>query len=333
MEKVKKPTNSEDRMKNVKNNYKRSIIRLGNSLAITFPQDWTHIATLKEKSEVNIYPIDINSLVVRTKEKGEEKTVYNLDGTKMPTILVRQAILSAFKLNVDEIYLHYNSKNQEVLYELLIELRREIIGIDFKNLPDKNQFYINFLLDTSKTTLNEVLKDLVNVFTTIIDNIVNGEPEKISDLLLDEIDRKYSLGTRILITGLAEYPVSRSRLPIIRFLGDRVVLLYIRDFINEALLNLQEVPSEIVNQYDELLVKIPRLLKDIIKNYDNINLETISEFQEFLINLQEQLDNTEFKTDQEICHVKNVITYYINSFKNFFDIGITRMIESDIGMN
>lgn len=320
-------------MKELKNKYKRSIIKLGNSKAITFPQEWTHIAKLEEKSEITLFPVDDKTLVVRTQEKGESKTVYNLDGSKMPIKLVRQAIISAFKLNVDDIYLKYTSSNKEELYELLIELRREIIGIDFKDIAKRNEFYINFLLDASKTTFHEVLEDLVNVFETIIVNIVKGEPEKISELLLDEIDRKYSLGTRILITGLAEYPVSRTRFPIIRFLGDRVVLLYIRDFINEALINLQGIPNEVISKFSGLLLKVPNLLNDLIKNYNNINLESISAFQEYLIKLQDQLENTEFGTDQTRCHIKNVIQYYLNSFKNFFDIAITRMIESDIGMS
>jgi len=320
-------------MTNIKNKYKRSIIKLGNSKAITFPQEWTKEADLQEKSEITLYPVDKKTLVVRVQEKSEEKIVYRIDTDKMPMKLVRQAIISAFKLNVDYIYLKYIPSNKEKLYELLIELRREIIGIDFKDVPNTNEFYINFLLDASKTTFHEVLVDLVNVFETIIKNIVKKEEDKISDLLLDEIDRKYSLGTRILVTGLAEYRISRNKFPIIRFLGDRVVLLYVRDFINEALINLQGIPDQIISNYSDLLLKVPNLLNALIENYNNINLESISEFQNYLIKLQDQLENTEFGTDQTKCHIKNVIQYYLNSFKNFFDIAITRMIESDIGMS
>ncbi|TFF93262.1 MAG: hypothetical protein EU543_04040 [Promethearchaeota archaeon] len=320
-------------MTNIKNKYKRSIIKLGNSKAITFPQEWTKEADLQEKSEITLYPVDKKTLVVRIQEESEKKIVYRINSDQMPMKLVRQAIISAFKLNVDYIYLKYKTSNKEKLYELLIELRREIIGIDFKDIPNTNEFYINFLLDASKTTFHEVLVDLVNVFETIIRNIVKREQDKISDLLLDEIDRKYSLGTRILVTGLAEYPVSRNKFPIIRFLGDRVVLLYVRDFINEALINLQGIPDQIISNYSDLLLKVPDLLNALIENYNNINLESISEFQNYLIELQDQLENTEFGTDQTKCHIKNVIQYYLNSFNNFFDIAITRMIESDIGMS
>ncbi|MBY9005460.1 MAG: hypothetical protein KGD63_01750 [Candidatus Lokiarchaeota archaeon] len=320
-------------MKEMKSKYKRSIIKLGNSKAITFPQEWTEIAKLKEKSEITLYPIDSKTLIIHAQEDKDQKKVYRLDSTTIPIKLVRQAILSAFKLNIDEIYLKYNSEIQENLYKLLIELRREIIGFDFKNLPESNEFFVNFLLDTSKTTFFDVLEDLVKVFNTIIKNIVEGEASKISDLLLDEIDRKYSLGTRILITGLSEYPISRTQIPIIRFLGNRVILLYIRDFINEALMNLQHVPSDIISKYKTLLLKIPELLSDILKNYNNINSETISIFQNSLIELQKKIDNTTFDSDQAKCHIKNSIKYYLNSFKNFLDIGISRMIQDEIGLS
>lgn len=319
--------------KNLKSKYKRSIIRLGNSKAITFPQEWTKIAELKEKSEITLYPIDDKTLVIRSLEKGEEHRVYRMNGVKMPIKLVRQAILSAFKLNIDDIYLKYNSEKKQELYELLISLRREIIGIDFKDLPKNNEFYINFLLDASKTAFYDVIEDLVSVFHTIIKNIVEGKEEETRDLLLDEIERKYSLGTRILITGLSKYPITSSELPTIRFLGDRVVLLYIRDFINEALVNLKDIPYDVIKKYSDLLLKIPRLLEEIFENYNNINLETVAEFQDYIINLEEDLKKKEFTSDQEICHIRNVIKYYLRGFSVFFDIAITRMIESEVGIS
>jgi len=318
---------------NLKSKYKRSIIRLGNSKAITFPQEWTKLAELKEKSEITLYPIDDKTLVIRSLEKGEEHRVYRMDGIQMPIKLVRQAIMSAFKLNIDDIYLKYDSEKKQELYELLINLRREIIGIDFKDIPESNEFYINFLLDASKTAFYDVIEDLVSVFHAIMKNIVEGSDNKTSDLLLDEIERKYSLGTRILITGLSKYPISSSELPTIRFLGDRVVLLYIRDFINEALVNFKDIPHKIIKKYEDLLMKIPNLLQELIKNYNNINLETISEFQEYIFNLEKALEEKEFESDQVICHIRNVIKYYLRGFSVFFDIAITRMIESKVGIS
>ncbi|MFX1394659.1 MAG: AbrB/MazE/SpoVT family DNA-binding domain-containing protein [Promethearchaeota archaeon] len=317
-------------MKDLKNKYVRSVIKLGNSYAMTFPQEWTNKANLKEKSEVSLYPIDDKSIVIKTTDKEKQKTIFNI-GDNWPIKLLRHALISAFKLNVDEIYLKYNEKNQDKLYKLLTELRREIIGIDFKNLVDNNEFFIYFLLDSSKTTFKEVLSDLIDVFNIIISNVIKGTTQNNDDLLLAEIDRKYSLGRRILITGLSEYPLSKGyrNLPIIQYLGDRVVLIYVKDFINESL-NLQNYPQEIIKKYSNLLSRIPSLLIDIVNS--EINLGSISEFYDELIKLSSMLEKINIGESFEELEIRNTIKYYLNSFQNFFDIGITRLIESEIGM-
>ncbi|MGV9203936.1 MAG: AbrB/MazE/SpoVT family DNA-binding domain-containing protein, partial [Promethearchaeia archaeon] len=286
-------------IKDLKKKYKRSIISLGNSKAITFPQDWTNKANLKAKSEVALYPLDDKTIVVQSADSEERKTVFKLDPSEWPTNLVRQAIISAFKLNVDEIYIKYNKQNQDELYALLIELRKEIIGLDFKIL-DSQEFYVNFLLDSNKTDVPEVLSDLTHVFNSIINNLLEGTLRKNNEMLLAEIDRKYSLGTRILITGLSQYPISSGyrKLPIIRFLGDRVILLYVRDFINEAL-NLEHIPEEIIHKYSQILEAISELLKSVVENYQRIDLDSISAFQRELQRLCDLLKKIDYREDNQ----------------------------------
>ncbi|MHA1688676.1 MAG: AbrB/MazE/SpoVT family DNA-binding domain-containing protein [Promethearchaeota archaeon] len=318
----------------LKKKYVRSVIKLGNSKAITFPQEWTSRAHLEEKSEVNLYPIDNKSIIIRTKDDKEEETVLKIDSKKWPMKLMKQALISAFKLNADKIFIKYYPENESELYELLIESRKEIIGLDFKNLPDTNEFFVNFLLDTKKTTFSEVLSDLASVFNTIISQIIEGKKNTFDELLLAEIDRKYSLGTRILITGLSEYPTSKGyyNLPLIRFLGNRVILLYTRDFINESL-NLQNLSFKIIQKYALLISKIPNLLIQIIDNYEKVSLELISQYQDYLTRLHEQLEKIEFdESDGNELRIRNIINYFLNIFDNFFDIGITRLIESEIGI-
>ncbi|MHA1804184.1 MAG: AbrB/MazE/SpoVT family DNA-binding domain-containing protein [Promethearchaeota archaeon] len=323
------------RKDNLKKRYVRSVIKLGNSKAITFPQEWTNQAHLVEKSEVNLYPIDNKSIIIRTRDDDEEEeTVLRIDSKEWPLKLMKQALISAFKLNTDKIFIKYYPENESLLYELLIESRKEIIGLDFKNLPETNEFFVNFLLDTRKTTFYEVLIDLANVFNTIISHIIEGRKGNFDDLLLAEIDRKYSLGTRILITGLSEYPYSKgfSNLPVIHFLGNRVILLYTRDFIN-ASLNLQNLPTPIIQKYAPLLSRIPDLLIQIIHNYEKVSLELISQFQDYLTSLHERFEKIEVNDgDGNELRIRNIINYFLSIFDNFFDIGITRLIESDIGM-
>lgn len=323
---------NEKSQKELKKKYVRSVIKLGNSKAITFPQDWTERAGLEEKSEVIIYPIDDSSIVIKTADKDKQKTVLNI-GLEWPIELIKQALISAFKLDVNEIYIKYSNKNQDEIFDLLTQSRGEIIGMDFKELSDTGQFLIYFLTDTSKSKYIDVLMELINTFRRIINNVIEGKTKKNNELLLAEIDRKYSLGRRILITGLSDYPVSKGyrNLPVIQFLGNRVVLIYVKDFINESL-NLQYFPSSIIKKYSDILIRIPTLLIDIVNNYDNINLNTISEFYNELNNLSYIFNKIKPGETFEELELKKSIKYFLNSFQNFFDIGITRLIETEIGM-
>ena len=321
-------------MEGLKDKYIRSIISLGNSKAMTFPQEWTSLANLGDKSEVKLYPIDENTLIIRAGDLNEPKRFQI--GEEWPIQLIKQAIISAFKLNVDEVLIKYNEKTEDSLNEKLIELGSDLIGLDYKNIVDSQEFYIRFLVDPSKTTLPEILMDLSNVFLSIIKNIIEGTREgtrKKNDFLLAELEKKYHLGRRILITGLSDFPLKGLKnTPTIRFLGDRVVLLYIRDFIYEALV-LQSISPKIIKKYSKSLLRIPNLLKDVINNYNNINLNSISEFKTYLDKLKNNLTDIEYDpTNNEEMEVRNVIKYYLHSFSNFFDIGITRLIESLIGI-
>jgi len=317
-------------MEDLKDKYVRSIISLGNSKAMTFPQEWTNLANLDEKSEVKLYPIDEKTLLIRVGDTTEPIRFY-ID-EEWPIQLIKRAIISAFKLNVDEIYIKYNENTEDSLNEKLIELGSELIGLDYKHLNDRQEIYIRFLVDPSKTTLPEILMDLSNVFTTIIKNAIEGTKKK-NDFLLAELEKKYHLGRRILITGLSDFPSKGLKnTPMIRFLGDRVVLLYIRDFINEALV-FQSISNEIIIKYSELLLQITNFLGDIIVNYNNVNLNSISDFKTNLDRLKDTLKDIDYDTsNNEEVEVRNVINYYLHSFSNFFDIGITRLIESLIGI-
>ena len=331
-----------------KKKFVRNIIKLGNSKAVTFPQEWTEKAGLKEKTEVSMYPINDKTILIVTHEE-EEKRILKItpftNNKQWSINLIKQSIISAFKLNVDEIYIKYVDKENltqkddfyRKLYTLLKQLRQEIIGFDFNEHTQNKEFFITFLLDTSKKSFLDIVKDLASVFKTIIENIVEGAKKKDTeikirnyDLILEEIDRKYSLGTRILITGLSEYHGSKGyqNPPIIRFLGNRVILIYTRDFINESL-RFQELPTGAVSKYADIIMKIPELIFNLIENFDNINEQTISEFQEYLEEIQGRLKKIEYEkgNDAEL-QIRNIIKHYLNGYKNFFDIGITRMIDN-----
>ena len=56
----------------LKDKYVRRVIKLGNSYAMTFPQDWATQSELKEKTEIFLFPLDEKTLVIKSQEKKGE---------------------------------------------------------------------------------------------------------------------------------------------------------------------------------------------------------------------------------------------------------------------
>ena len=72
------PKKGSDKKPKLKDKYVRSVIKLGNSKAITFPQDWAINADLVEKSEVSLYPLDEKTIIIRAFDKESPKTIFRI---------------------------------------------------------------------------------------------------------------------------------------------------------------------------------------------------------------------------------------------------------------
>ncbi|MGV9197394.1 MAG: hypothetical protein ACOC4M_00975, partial [Promethearchaeia archaeon] len=98
-------------------------------------------------------------------------------------------------------------------------------------------------------------------------------------------------------------------------------------------LNLEHIPEEIIHKYSQILEAISELLKSVVENYQRIDLDSISAFQRELQRLCDLLKKIDYREDnQEEIQLRDILKYFLNAFRNFLDIGITRLIESEIGM-
>ena len=311
--------------------YERSIIKLGNSMAITFPREWFKITNLKEHSKIFIYPVNDNTLILNTIEEKEKEQILKIDGSKWAVELIKQSIISAFKLNIDKLHLKYNDKNYEKIYILLTELQRQIIGLEFQNLNASQKFCIKFLVDSSKTTLKEVLLDLINLSDVFIKKICEDESENNYELLMEEFNRRHYLGTRIIIYRMVQNHFVNDNLNFstIQFLIDRVALLYLEEFIYNTL-KLKELPKNFIMKYSDFLKKFPRFLYDLINNYDEMDLYTIQQIEENLKNLRVELNELLIDVNIEELQLKSIIEYYFKITEDFVSIQLNKALEAKI---
>ena len=314
-------------------NYERSIIKLGNSMAVTFPQDWFTKTHLKEHSKVHVFPIDEDTLIIHGNNYKEGESIMEVNLHEWPTNLAEQLVLTAFKLNVDQLHLKCDvEKYKKEYYDLVNKLQRKIIGFDSSIVPDNKEICIRFLIDSTKTSLPDILIELYKTLGEFINSVLDSSSEINQDIYKERFSRKYYMGLRALLQTLLKYPSLKDRVnrPIVRTLGDRITLLYAKELKDYAsqLINL---PKEILNKYSKILVGISELLLKIVEKYNKDDQENI------LLKLQTDSDNIyglfnslDFKTNENEMMIRGIISRFFSISKDLIGISITRILEAKL---
>ena len=176
-------------------------------MAITFPQEWFSKTRLKEHSKVTVFPLNKDSIIIHSNGYKERPSVLRLDITKWPSNLIERIILTAFKLNVDKLYLKCDSERKSEYYNLFNRLQRYLIGLDSNIFNGKeDEIYIRFMLDSSKMSLLEILIEIFNTFREFTESLIKGDIRDIETIYLEKFARKYHLGMRILLGIMIKYP-------------------------------------------------------------------------------------------------------------------------------
>ncbi len=313
--------------------FERSIIKLGNSMAITFPQEWFQNSDLQEHSKVFVLPVDDDTLIIQRNNYIDSDSILHIDLNKWPSDLSEQLILTAFKLNVDQLYVKYDLKKNKQDYLVMInKLQRKIIGFDYSVLNDNSGIIIRFLLDSTKTTLPEILIELFNTLKEFIIGVLDKSLVIDQGIYQEKFARKYHLGIRLLLATLLKYPKLEGAInrPIIRTLGDRITLLYSRELMNHVLA-IKNLPKEMLEKYSQILIDFSDLILSIIEKYNNnIKEELLISFQKKIDKLKKSLDTIDLDIKQEENMIRNVISRFFSICTDLIEISITRILEAKL---
>ncbi len=314
-----------------KKNYERSVIKLGNSMAITFPQEWYNNSGLKERSKVFVYPLNHNTIIIHGDQRRKDTSILKVNAFEWPQEFTKQLVLTAFKLNIDKLFLKYNPNAKQNYYNLTDILQRELIGFDTSITNGDNEYCISFLLDISRSTVPDILIELFTIFDEFIENLLDKSIKIKEGLYLENFSRKYHLGMRVLISTLLKYPDYNilGKRPIIRTLGDRVTFLYAKELMEYAF-QLVKVPNNILEKYSNTLSKISKLYLQIIKTYNDIKLEVLRELQKSLELLNENFEKIKFEINLDEVKIRNIIARFFSIFDDLLEISITRVLETEL---
>ncbi|MFX1366035.1 MAG: AbrB/MazE/SpoVT family DNA-binding domain-containing protein [Promethearchaeota archaeon] len=313
-------------------NYERSVIKLGNSMAITFPQEWFNKTHLKEHSKVSVFPIDDETILIHKNNYKKGESVIKLDLKDWSSNLFEELILTAFKLSVDKLYLKFEvEKNNKDYYDMVNNLQRKIIGFDSSIISEGNEICIQFLLDLRRISLPEILIELFNIINDFINSVIDKSSVVNQDIYKEKFSRKYNLGLRILLHTLLKYPnlnnvVNR---PIVRTLGDRITLLYSKELMDYAF-QLKNLPINILDKYSHILKRISVLLLKIVQKYNNIQEKTLFSFQKEIDDINSLFSSSNSENDKEEIIIRRIISKFLSICKDLIGISITRILEAKL---
>ena len=314
-------------------NYERSVIKLGNSMAITFPQEWFSKTQLQEHSKVLVFPIDEETLIIHRNNYKKGESILSVDLRDWPSKLTEQLILTAFKLNVDKLYLTCEiEKDKKAYYDMVNKLHRKIIGFDSSIVDDGNGICIRFLLDTAKTSLPEILIELFDTLKEFINSILDRSLDINQNIYKEKFARKYNLGLRALLQTLLKFPDLSTAVnrPIVRTLGDRITLLYTKELMDytSQLINL---PKEILDKYSQILIRISVLLYNVVEEYNkNVQDTTLLNFQTDYDKLNNLFSLINFENNNKDTLIRGIISRFFSICKDLIGISMTRILEAKL---
>lgn len=318
---------------------KRKIIKLGNSYAVTYPEDF--IKSLADddkeiaKSTVHCYKINPRSILIRKEEAESEKTILNIDISNFPMELLGNLINNAQKLNINTVNINYQEDDQ---CDLLISKLNE-----FNITPIFNENKITF--DFSKNILykfSDRLKGMTQLFSKIIGLSIkfSGEdtyPDKIKviDDYMSNLNRSYNEALSTLIKILNNFYLhsENGMSNIINTLGNRVLLSHIKN-ISESASNLFYYKnSEEFIKYIEIIKSFPDILKkeislaiksNEINEINDLN-KILKEKENLMISLKANGTGT---VNEEIIY--NIVKSILGALKDIMSIILTRWVEDSV---
>jgi flagellar biosynthesis/type III secretory pathway chaperone len=337
---IQKPTKKQNSAgkKEIRKYLKRKVIKLGNSYAVTYPEDFIKsLADENEeiaKSTVHCYKINPRSILIRKDEAESEKTILNIDISKFPIELVGNLINNAQKLNVNTVNLDYQEDHQ---YDLLISILNE-----FKITPIFNENRITF--DLSKNILykfSDQLKGMTHHFSKIIELSVkfSGKPttpDKIStiDDYMSNLNRNYkeALSTLIKILNNFYLHSENGMSNIINTLGNRVLISHIKNISKSASNLFYSKNTEEFTKYMKIIESFPGILKKEIsmatKSNEINEINDLSKILEEKESLMISLKSVNGTVNEEI--IFNVVKSILEALKDIMGIILTRWVEDSV---
>lgn len=272
----------------------RSIIKLGNSRAITFPQAFIESFKKQEDKEkeeivgeeesenrseadkqpdeedpwkdvrVYCYKIDNDSIIIKRQRAEEQKMTLKIDTKQVPLNLLTNILKSAKKLNINQVNITYDQNNDFEVLKII-----DKFGVTPTYLSEKNIVTIQFLKDFSNVKLKDQISGMISNFVNLANEIFylkefdeNKRGER-TEIYVRAIEKNTRECIRMIISKLRNYYIldeQSESTNIINALGDRMLVSSIYNLALSIFgLKIYD-DKELFKKYQEFIIKTTKMV-------------------------------------------------------------------------
>lgn len=332
----------------------RNIIKLGSSLAVTFPKEFFKSFRMDDKDDdegfknivVHAYKVDPNSILIKKYKADLEQQRLDIDTNSFPIELLENLLISARKLNVNEINIYYQEKDYDKCLEIVNKFGSPVHS-ENKMTLDLSKIYKEF-------KFSDQVMGMIKNFSKIIDHImdegkiIDSDMKKIIETYLKSIESSYNEALRVLIIRLKNYYLWEDHPEegqsgfgmsnIINTLGNRVLIAYLKD-VSVAAANLfYSKASKEIAKYLPIIKIFPDLLKEevelLLSPLIQSKIEEINNYKTRVLEIRKKYNrlvpdkNQNYPINEYI--INSIIDHIFDIIIELIGIILTRWIEKSV---
>lgn len=348
----KKDDKDSSKRKSTRKNITRNIIKLGSSLAITFPRDFLQsfryqngdMKSIKDV-KVHAYKVDPGSIIIRKTKAESEVQILDLNVSDFPIDLLENLLISARKLNINKVNIIYEEQDYEKCLEIVNKFGPPIHDDGVMSL-DLSRHY-------RPQKFQDQIVGMIKNFSKIIENIVDDseitENKKRSiNTYLNSINSSFNEALRVLIIQLRNFYVysedheenGTGTHNIINTLGNRVLISHIKNISTSAANLFYTKETDDIQVYLENIEMFPDFLDkeiDLVLSKDlSERVSEINELRQVMERSREEFKESipdepeRYSVTDEV--ISTTVNFIYDSLFDILNLILTRWIENSVNI-
>lgn len=336
--------------KSGRKNITRNVIKLGSSLAITFPRDFLQSFRLQDgemKSikdvKVHAYKVDPGSIIIRRTKAESEVQILDLNVSDFPIALLENLLVSARKLNINKVNIIYEEEDYEKCLEIVNKFgppihREGVMSLDLSRHYRPQKF---------KDQIVGMIKNFSKIIENVVDHTDITESKKKSiNTYLSSINSSFNEALRVLIIQLRNFYVysedneenGSGTHNIINTLGNRVLISHIKNISTSAANLFYTKETDDIQVYLESIEMFPDFLdkeidlvlsKDLSSRVSEINdLRQEMEISRDKFKVIVPENKEEYSVTDEV--ISTTVNFIYDSLFDILNLILTRWIENSV---